>query len=496
MGFSSLAQPAIGPLIERFAHASDITLIVGAGASMEAGLPSWRELLERLLRRVAPVLADLQTPETQSAWVDHILNQEDLLAAGAIVESIATHDLQVLLPEELYGEQGPDRLEPGPIAQEIARLRRCFGDRLVLLTTNYDDLIERALVQRGFLRRDVKSYVQRRQPPAGSVAVTHLHGMAGRADRPRKLVLTEEHYHRMQRGSSWQEQLVTDRLSRSLCLFIGTTLTDPNLVRYLYGYEPTDRAHAVVFVRQADPETPQEVRSARECAVEARWRRLGVEAVFVDHFADAAQLLYEIGLRRERNAHYTPVGVRARQVIQAMERMFLPSGDPPGRFEELQVQVSRWLRTILYELLESTTGTATPPADERLALALWLLGRDGRTITGWAHSDRAHQDPATIEAVPIVDASDWVAVRTVCQGIRVDYDVSSPVSRWRFVRGLPLVFDSPTRLPVGCLTISSTKPSQASVLTTIDESAKTDLHHGLAESFYRMFAPFSEKFGT
>ncbi len=492
MSFASLAQPAVRPLIERFAAASQMTLVVGAGASMEAGLPSWRELIERLLQRVAGEHPHLDSAMADE-WVRRTLANEDLLAAGAIVEAMATDKLDTLLPAELYGAEGPEGFEPGPIAEEIARLRECFGDRLTLLTTNYDDLIERALVKAGALKKNVKTYVQRREAPAGAVAVTHLHGFAGRSSAPKQLVLTEEHYHRMQTGSSWQEKLVTERLSESLCLFIGTTLTDPNLIRYLYGYKKRGRKHAVVFVRQGDMEgAVDEIRAAREEAVAARWRRQGVEAIFVDHFADAAQLLYEIGLQRREGSTYRPVEVRAKQAIMAFESDLLRSGEPRDAFGARQVRLSAWLRAALYDLLSTATGGTAPPSGERLALALWLLGEDGTTIKGWAHSDRAHQDPLTMEAVPIASASEWVAVRAVCQGVRFESDVRNTVSRWKFVRGLPLVFTRPTRLPIGCLTISSTQPGSASVLTTLSGQATADLHRSLLQSIYRVFEPASE----
>lgn len=141
--------------------------------------------------------------------------------------------------------------------------------------------------------------------------------------------------------------------------------------------------------------------------------------------------------------------------------------------------LSRWLRSYLYSLLTTALGGESPPADERLALALWLLSPDGTSITGWAHSDRAHQDPATIEAVPIAAGSEWVAVRTICQGVRVELDRESAVSRWHFVRGLPLVLERPTRMPIGCLTISSTKPAEETVLNRLDASRKAELHRGL-----------------
>jgi hypothetical protein len=322
VSFASLAQPAVDPIIERFAAAPAVTIVVGAGASMEADLRSWPELIRRLLERVARENLLLKRAADRKDWIERTLARDELLGAGAVVEVLADEDLESLLPEALYAEAGPAGYEPGPIADQVAQLRMRFGDQLTILTTNYDDLIERALLGAGAGKRQIRSYVQRRaQLPSAAIPVTHLHGYAGREDKPKALVLTEEQYHRMQRGRSWQEEYVTERLENSLCLFIGTSLTDPNLIRYLYGYRRSSRGHAAVFVRQGDLEhaTPV-VRGGREEAIRRRWQRCGVEPVFVDHYADAAQLLYEIGHRRDSSRPYEPVAARAARTIRQIER--------------------------------------------------------------------------------------------------------------------------------------------------------------------------------
>lgn len=205
MSFASLNNPQADDVIRRFSEAEKVTLIVGAGASMEASLPSWRELVERLLRRVAQADSGLKDRESEAAWVARTIASEGLLGAAAIVEAMAQGSLQTLLPQELYGSAGAAAIEPGPIACEVANLRKSFDGALAILTTNYDDLIERALLARGFAAGKVKSYVRHHTPAAGAVPVTHLHGYAGRGQTPKQLVLTEGHYHRMQRGTSWQE---------------------------------------------------------------------------------------------------------------------------------------------------------------------------------------------------------------------------------------------------------------------------------------------------
>ena len=486
MSFASLGQPAVSPLIAQFADVEDVTVLVGAGASMEAGLPSWERLIEKLLMTVAKGQKELATPELQRTWVDRVIDREDLLGAGAVVEAMAREPLDQLVPAQLYGRDGPAGYLPGPIAHQVANLWECYGDRLEILTTNYDDLVERALVAAGIPASRIRSYCQYRSRDKradNTVGVTHLHGIAGREGRPRGIVLTEKHYHRMQRGRSWQERFVTERLEDSSCLFVGMSLADPNLVRYLYGYKGrSSPRHAAIFVRQAEPVCPPEVRAVLEEAATRRWGRCGVSAVFVDHFADAAQLLYEIAEVRRKGRAYEPVGPRANRIIGLAERGLLAIDKSQKIFGERQVALSTWLRTVLRKLLREALDGEPLPKSERLAIALWLYSRDGTSLTGWAHSDRAHQDPTTISPVSISDASEWVAVRTVCRGVRVELDNDTYASRWRFVRGLPLVLQNPSRVPLGCLTISSTKPGVQSVLTRIPPDRRAAFHESLQEA--------------
>jgi hypothetical protein len=46
------------PIIERLASAQRLTFLVGAGASMEAGLPSWGRLVRAVLESLAPASLD------------------------------------------------------------------------------------------------------------------------------------------------------------------------------------------------------------------------------------------------------------------------------------------------------------------------------------------------------------------------------------------------------------------------------------------------------
>jgi len=488
MSFASLSQPGVGPLIERVSGARELTLLVGAGASMEAGLPSWGQLIEGLLENVATDLPGLDEAD-QEEWVKATIRRDDLLGAGAVVGVMAKEGLEKLIPERLYGGLGPEAFAPGPIAHQVAALRKIWGEGVEILTTNYDDLLEQALIDAGTARTNIRSYTQNREQDkraAGTVAVTHLHGLAGREGSPTKIVLTEEHYHRMQRGTSWQEELVTARLRESTCLFVGMSLADPNLIRYLYGYKASESPrHAAVFVRQGEPQASASVRKAMEEAAARRWERCGVEAIFVDHFADAAQLLYEIGYRKEAGEHdYQAVDQRAEEVISCVERGLAVSD--PAEFAERQVSLSKGLRSLVEDLILYALSRSGLEVKERIGLALWVLTKDGNALVAWAHSDRAHQDPSTVAPVSVQAASDWVSVRTICQGTIVEFDSDNYASRWHFIRGLPLVLEQPTRLPLGALTMTSTVSGEKSALGDMPDKAAAALHSALQEIALRL----------
>jgi len=449
---------------------------------MEADLPSWRTLIKRLLSTVAKERSELVTEELRTQWIERVLNRDELLGAAAVVEVLTADSLNKLVPKHLYGDNDPLGYLPGAIGQEIAKLRVCFGEDLQILTTNYDDLIEQALVDNGVPKSKIRSYVTKRSAEhraKGTVGVTHLHGRAARSGDPKGIVLTEGHYHRMQRGSSWQEKLVTERLKDSQCLFVGTSLADPNLIRYLYGYDPPESArHAAIFVREAEPSSPSPVRAVLEESACKRWERCGVRAIFVDHFADAAQLLYEIRYRREAGDSYEPINDRAAELIVKAEKGFYAGG--LEEFGRRQVVLSEWLRNMLSKVIEALRdiGEDLPPS-EKLGMGLWLMNSDGQYLTGWAHSDRAHQDPATVSPVLIHAASKWVAVRTVCRGLVVQQDTNNYASRWHLVRGVPVVLEDPSRIPIGCLTLTSTCSEADSVLSKMAPDVRNEVHEYL-----------------
>jgi SIR2-like domain len=487
--FAAFGTNPVKREIRRIAAETELTLIVGAGASMESRLPGWDELLSRLLVRIG---RDKMSDDEDAAatWAKVTLEADHSLGSAAVVAALtSTSTLQNLVVTELYEGRGAQAFVPGPIAREIARLVRTFEGRATVVTLNYDDLLERAL-ETEFPDRPVRSITDGGEAPAGEeLSVTHLHGFAADGIRG-ELILAEEQYQRMQRGTAWQETLMVERLNGSACLFIGTSLNDPNLIRYLHGYErPAELRHTVLFVRGTHfAQLDRRVQAAREEAVRARWSALGVRAVFLDHFSDVAQFVHEIGWRREQSTT-TGVEVRASGWIGSVEERVLGVGDD-DTFRLAQNDLSDQLRETLRRAVEAAENAGADFSLEANGVGLWIASRDGRAMTNWVSSDRAYQEYGTVVPIPIGFEKNWVSVETFIRGVRVQEDREVYASRWRYVRGLPIRIDHPRygRILVGCITITSTRPGAATALEHMPEAVEARFHELLLEGAQSLVA--------
>jgi hypothetical protein len=491
-GVGYLADPdgAIEQAIEQMAsHDGSIALFVGAGTSMEAGLPGWHELLRRLLDAVAGDLDDAP----RERWLDATL-REGPLAAAAIARSLYPEDdgeFRRVLRVALYGDRRPRDYAPGALAGQVAWLKQQLGGRLRILTANYDGLLEAALEQLGTSHR---SYVRARREPDGCAAVWHLHGRlmtspSGQWLKDGDLVLSEADYVQSTYGT-WPQAFVAEQLASSLCVFVGLSMTDPNFVRWLVRHgDHADHEHLVLFVRQAAPELDDTVRVKLEQAATARWSRYGVRPVWTNYYGEGAQLLHEVGLRRTRPSAAS-FHARAESRRRAGREALAPDDGP--EFREAQQDACSWLWDRLKDVRRVARRAGADLAGADLGLGLWGVDHARGTIELWATTDRALVTRAAIEQRPLHAFSPWVAVAALTQGSPVEQDVTVYTSRWRSVRAIPVVVAPlEERSIVGVVTLSSSVPLEESALSQRKAPAGLlpELDRVLSSSAAELFTP-------
>jgi hypothetical protein len=441
------------PILERIASARRMTFVIGAGASMEAGLPSWGGLVRSLLESAAPKSLG---ESDRAAWLDAAA-ESGLLGMAAIARALASNDRQFVkrVNSQLFRGKSPDDFEPGPLAREIAAWKKAYPE-IQLATFNYDPLLERALSDAGVA---VESRENNEPEPDGVAFVRHLHGfLTGRAADA--VVLTERDYATWRDGG-WQDVFMSNALG-GVCVFLGLSFTDQNLLRWIYG--ASGNQHVAVLARQSAPRLSHKVRRELEVANRARLARANVTAYWADFYAEVAQLMYEARRRKEGG----PRKPLERYPVRAQKRAEKGRSRcvPVRGLEQRQREVRAILSGSLSGIRAALESVNVEVSDAVLGLGLWGLDYGQREVTLWASSDRIHADRSTLTGVPLAWDSKWVAVEAITQGSVVEWDPDTYASRWRSVRGIPLLWTGSRhleRIIVGAVTLTTTTPSGKSI---------------------------------
>lgn len=212
-----------------------ITLVLGAGVSVSCGAPSWTELLLRLHNLTASKqwtvdLSGLSEVYSESVAADGPLISARLAVAGADDQS---DEFKTKLREEIY--RGVNANTRSALVEELARLAQCCEGRVgvkSVVTYNYDVLLEEEFdhLGRGYRRLDRND-----RGSAHGIEVRHVHGFLGRSKLENEwVVLTERAYHSEYASPfSWSNIVQLNAFRESSCLFVGLSMTDPNLRRLL-----------------------------------------------------------------------------------------------------------------------------------------------------------------------------------------------------------------------------------------------------------------------
>ncbi|KAA3611795.1 MAG: CHAT domain-containing protein [Planctomycetota bacterium] len=186
-------------------------LWIGAGASIPAGHPSTAKLLDELRAEAAP---DGGLPEGLdfTATVDAFL---ELVGEGTLADVL----------QRVFGEAR----QPTSVHRALARLVKagCFK---TIVTTNYDDLFERALAEEGVpyllqVKEDNLHVLNQ-----GGVRLLKPHGDRGNWN---KTVLSGKSYREFEADHSKLVPHLDELLRKHPVFFVGYSMTDPRTVGWL-----------------------------------------------------------------------------------------------------------------------------------------------------------------------------------------------------------------------------------------------------------------------
>lgn len=278
-----------------------LTLVCGAGVSVGAGIPVWNQLLLRLLESMIERLSK-----------DHSLN----LGSNAAEKFNARHGASALILGKYlknnlgkdFGKKVRDALYSAkpttcPLIDSIVDLSRPQRDGKPLdsiVTFNFDGLIEENLTTANILNRAIYTEAIKHDP--NELPVYHVHGYLprmGKIPDETDIVFSEDAYHsQFIDPFSWSNLIQLTKLTQNTCLFVGVSLTDPNLRRLLdvaWRKNPDKTlSHYLLKKRPGFGNADDVLDDLARLLEEQDANALGINVIWVDDFDEIPQVLQSI----------------------------------------------------------------------------------------------------------------------------------------------------------------------------------------------------------
>ena len=215
-----------------------LVLVLGAGVSMSFGLPSWEILLQKLM--VETLQKDKSASSVLSKLFAKIFNPSPLIA-GRYLQKYFEKNNQSFEEEVrniLYQEI--ERKTPSLLMDEIVRYCIAPGKSPNLnsiITYNFDDIVEQSIQKSGLDLPFKPIFGNGVDVDAGELPIYHVHGYLPEKEElteANQITFGEKIYHKQYTDIySWNNIVQINKFRENNCLFIGTSLTDPNTRRLL-----------------------------------------------------------------------------------------------------------------------------------------------------------------------------------------------------------------------------------------------------------------------
>lgn len=295
-----------------------LSIFVGAGVSTDCGLPTWEELLTDLFLELVRSHSETRPNQVELAQIVKALRRQQkyspLLEARYVRLGLGDLFVRQII-RFLYKDMPKAEVPEFPVLKGIAALSTGGGLRGIV-TYNFDDLLEEQL------RRDgvtcVPVYAEE-APDLDETAlpVYHVHGFLPRdsslypARGESDIVFSEEEFQRLFLDPyCWSNLTQLQLLRESTCLFVGQSMTDPNL-RRLLGIAARSAGHPrhYAILKREQLDLPGRVdgkeHDVRAVIVErvlqshyglqeASLAELGVSVIWIDDFSEIGETLKSV----------------------------------------------------------------------------------------------------------------------------------------------------------------------------------------------------------
>lgn len=296
-GTSSTAQTSA---LAKALQAGRLTLVCGAGISVDAGIPMWSDLLLSLLDSMVEKLSKEHSIgiATGAAKEFHKRYGGSSLIIGKYLKNSLGKDFSKMVRDSLYVKSSKSSEMIDAII-ELARPRREGKALDSIITFNFDALVEENLSAAKIPNAPIYTEAVKFQP--SEIPIYHVHGYLprrGKVSETSDIVFSEDAYHgQFLDPFSWSNLIQLAKFSQNTCLLVGVSLTDPNLRRLLdvAWRKSTDKTQNHYIVKKfPDIDGPTETQSLARLLEEQDANLLGLNVIWVRAYGEIPNILRSV----------------------------------------------------------------------------------------------------------------------------------------------------------------------------------------------------------
>ncbi|HET9136016.1 MAG TPA: SIR2 family protein [Candidatus Kapabacteria bacterium] len=252
----------------------DAAIFAGAGLSVAAGHVNWTGLFENAAKEIG---------------LD-VSKEYDLVSLAQYLENKG-HRTRI---QQTVIDSFPVTTDPTVTHNILSRL-----PIKIFWTTNYDNLIEKSLIQNGKVP-DVKHEVRQLGYSVSNRHVT-VYKMHGDSSRPFEAILTKGQYEKYHRTHlAFLNALTGDLMSKTF-LFIGFSFSDPNLnyvlSRLVLQLEGNSREHYCFVKEETGTDPDSAYRKVKQELIIQDLKRYNITCLMIEDYSNIPDILSEIERR-------------------------------------------------------------------------------------------------------------------------------------------------------------------------------------------------------
>lgn len=284
-------------------HIGKLCLVLGAGVSVPSHIPAWNDIITELLKELVIQSLDAENIEFNYHQIDNLLNaiSEQYDDGSALTQM---RYIKASLGEERFYKKLFEILYNDKVTYDTKLLKSivhlCNRGVRKVISYNFDALLEKSLDNQGKKYNIV--YSADHSTIDDNLNIYHVHGFIplDESKNKNKIVFSEEEYHVIYNDPyNWSNIVQINTFRDNICLFVGCSMTDPNIRRLLDAAKSSNNFHYAIMKRKEIKFFSQEIdynilrryQNTIESLNNRYYESIGIKVIWVDSFDDIPYIL-------------------------------------------------------------------------------------------------------------------------------------------------------------------------------------------------------------